>query len=206
MGSDPLNARSALETSSGKVDYFRLAALQEANLAEMDRIPMTVKILLENLLRYSGSRFVRDDDITSLAVWGQKPIDDREFPFAPSRVILQDFTGVPAVVDLAAMRASIERAGGDPSKVDPLVPVDLVVDHSVQVDRFGMASAFKFNVEKEYERNKERYSLLKWAQNAFAGFRVVPPGMGIVHQVNLEYLGQVVRTLEDDKGNLAIPD
>src|SRR5918994_1393670 len=206
MGSDPLNARSALETSSGKVDYFRLGALQDANLADLDRIPMTVKILLENLLRYSGSRFVREDDVTSLAVWGQKPIDDREFPFAPSRVILQDFTGVPAVVDLAAMRSAIEREGGDPSKVDPLVPVDLVIDHSVQVDMFGSAQAYTFNVEREYERNHERYSLLRWAQQAFKGFRVVPPGMGIVHQVNLEYIATVVARRDEDGGPVAMPD
>jgi aconitate hydratase len=206
MGSDPLNARSTLETSSGKVDYFRLGALQDASLADLDRIPMTVKILLENLLRYSGSRFVREDDITSLAGWGQKPIDDREFPFAPSRVILQDFTGVPAVVDLAAMRAAIKREGGDPSKVDPLVPVDLVIDHSVQVDLFNSANAYTFNVEREYERNHERYSLLRWAQQAFKGFRVVPPGMGIVHQVNLEYIATVVARRDEDGGPVAMPD
>jgi aconitate hydratase len=206
MGSDPLNARGKLETSSGKVDYFRLGALQEAGLAELDRVPMTVKILLENLLRYSGSRFVQEDDITSLAVWGQKPIDDREFPFAPSRVILQDFTGVPAVVDLAAMRSAIQREGGDPAKVDPLVPVDLVIDHSVQVDLFNSANAYTFNVEREYERNHERYSLLRWAQQAFKGFRVVPPGMGIVHQVNLEYLATVVARRDEDGGPVAMPD
>ncbi|MQA99631.1 MAG: aconitate hydratase AcnA [Actinobacteria bacterium] len=206
MGSDSVNARSTLETSSGKVDYFRLGALQDSGLADLDGIPMTVKILLENLLRYSGSRFVNEDDITGLAVWGRKPIDDREFPFAPARVILQDFTGVPAVVDLAAMRSAIQREGGDPSKVDPLVPVDLVIDHSVQVDLFNSANAYNFNVEREYERNHERYSLLRWAQQAFNGFRVVPPGMGIVHQVNLEYIATVVARRDEDGGPVAMPD
>ena len=203
MGSDVLKARASLVDG---VDYYRLGALQDANLADLDRIPMTVKILLENLLRNSDSRFVGEDDITSLAVWGQKPIDDREFPFAPSRVILQDFTGVPAVVDLAAMRSAIEREGGDPSKVDPLVPVDLVIDHSVQVDMFASSQAYTFNVEREYERNHERYSLLRWAQQAFKGFRVVPPGMGIVHQVNLEYIATVVARRDEDGGAVALPD
>jgi aconitate hydratase len=185
---------------------FRLAALQDAGLAELDRIPVTVKILLENLLRSAGTEHATDEDVAALAAWGQKPIEDREFAYIPSRVILQDFTGVPAVVDLAAMRSAIHRAGGDPSKVDPLVPVDLVIDHSVQVDVFGTEQAYHLNVEREYERNQERYMLLKWAQQAFSGFRVVPPGMGIVHQVNLEHLAKVVQTLEEESGPVAVPD
>ena len=200
---DPFGARRELE---GGLSYYSLKVLEEAAQADLSKIPMTVKIFLENLLRNAGTKFAGEDDVRLLAMWGQKPLEDKEFSFAPARVILQDFTGVPAVVDLAAMRSSIERGGGDPSKVDPLVPVDLVVDHSVQVDRFGDSSAFKFNVEREYERNKERYSLLKWAQNAFAGFRVVPPGMGIVHQVNLEYLGRVVQIVEETEGRVAVPD
>ncbi|MDP9068562.1 MAG: aconitate hydratase AcnA [Actinomycetota bacterium] len=202
---DALGARSGLETSSGDVDIYRLAVLEDRFGSDLTKIPMTVKVFLENLLRTAGTRFASEEDVELLAMWGLKPLEDKEFSFTPARVILQDFTGVPSVVDLAAMRSAIERAGGDPSRVDPLVPVDLVVDHSVQVDAFASRWAFKFNVEREYERNAERYSLLKWAQQAFNGFRVVPPGMGIVHQVNVEYLGQVVRTLDGDRP-VAIPD
>ena len=202
---DPFSARASLATGSGSVDYFRLAALEDAG-ARLEAVPMTVKVLLENLLRAAGTKFATEEDVSNLAMWGQKPLDEREFAFSPARVILQDFTGVPAVVDLAAMRSAIQREGGDPSLVDPLVPVDLVIDHSVQVDAFAHPGAFRFNVDREYERNHERYSLLRWAQQAFAGFRVVPPGMGIVHQVNLENLGKVVQTIEDDDGALAIPD
>ena len=196
-------ARAKLTTASGDLNYYRLGALADANLADLEKIPVTVKILLENLLRQAGTVYATEDDVASLAVWGQKPLDEKEFPFAPSRVILQDFTGVPAVVDLAAMRTAMKREGGDPSKVDPLVPVDLVIDHSVQVDAFASDRAFAINVDREYERNHERYSLLRWAQQAFAGFRVVPPGMGIVHQVNLEHLARVVQVLD---GDLAVPD
>jgi aconitate hydratase len=205
-GADPFGARSTLETSSGALSYYRLGALEESGLTEPDLVPTTVKILLENLLRVAGSEHGSEDDVTSLAVWGKKPIDDREFPYSPARVVLQDFTGVPAVVDLAAMRSAVDRAGGDPARVDPLVPVDLVIDHSVQVDAFGTDRAFRVNVDREYERNHERYSLLRWGQHAFAGFRVVPPGMGIVHQVNLEYLATVVRVTEEDGEKLALPD
>ncbi|MEA2446935.1 MAG: aconitate hydratase, partial [Actinomycetota bacterium] len=203
---DPFGTRASLETSNGPVAYYRLATLEDSASAQLDLMPNTIKILLENLLRTAGTKYADEGIVSWLSMWGQKPLEDREFPFAPARVILQDFTGVPAVVDLAAMRAAIERAGGDPAKVDPLVPVDLVVDHSVQVDAFANRFAFKFNVDREYERNAERYSLLKWAQQAFAGFRVVPPGMGIVHQVNLEHLGQVVRLNEETQGRVAIPD
>ena len=203
---DPLSALTDLETGSGKLSYFRLGVLEERFGSDLTKIPMTVKVFLENLLRSAGTEFASEQDVELLAMWGQKPLEDKEFSFSPARVILQDFTGVPSVVDLAAMRSAIERAGGDPSRVDPLVPVDLVVDHSVQVDAFASRWAFKFNVEREYERNAERYSLLKWAQQAFNGFRVVPPGMGIVHQVNLEYLGKVVQTIEANGKKIAIPD
>ncbi|HWL64754.1 MAG TPA: aconitase family protein, partial [Actinomycetota bacterium] len=204
---DPLGARRELETGAGPVAIYSLATLEDSGAgAKLALIPNTVKVLLENLLRTAGTPHASEDIVEWLAGWGQKPLEDREFPFAPARVILQDFTGVPAVVDLAAMRAALDRAGGDPAKVDPLVPVDLVVDHSVQVDAFASSGAFRFNVDREYERNGERYSLLKWAQQAFAGFRVVPPGMGIVHQVNLEHLGTVVRLQEEQSGRAAIPD
>ena len=205
-GSDPFGARTSLDTGAGSLDYFSLAVLEKQAEAKLDKIPVTVKILLENLLRTSGTEHASEEEVNSLAVWGQKPIEDREFPFSPARVILQDFTGVPAVVDLAAMRAAMDREGGDPGRVDPLVPVDLVIDHSVQVDAFASDNAFTINVEREYQRNHERYSLLRWAQQAFNGFRAVPPGMGIVHQVNLEYLATVVATMTDDTGDFAVPD
>ncbi len=204
--SNPFGARRTLSTGSGDLAYFSLEALAEQGLADLERIPVTVKILLENLLRTARTEHASEEDVSALAAWGRDQVEDREFPYSPARVILQDFTGVPAVVDLAAMRSAIDRAGGDASRVDPLVPVDLVVDHSVQVDAFGAASSFQINVDREYERNHERYSLLRWAQQAFAGFRVVPPGMGIVHQVNLEYLASVVRTLEEDGDKLAVFD
>jgi aconitate hydratase len=204
--SNPFGARRTLSTSSGELAYFSLEALAEKGLADLKRIPVTVKILLENLLRTARTEHASEEDVSALAAWGRDQVEDREFPYSPARVILQDFTGVPAVVDLAAMRSAIDRAGGDASRVDPLVPVDLVVDHSVQVDAFGAASSFQINVDREYERNHERYSLLRWAQQAFAGFRVVPPGMGIVHQVNLEYLASVVRTLEEDGEKVAVFD
>jgi aconitate hydratase len=202
---DPFSAESTLQTSAGKLRYFALNALEKEG-AKLELMPATVKVLLENLLRTAGTKYASEEDVRALAMWGQKPLEDREFAFAPARVILQDFTGVPAVVDLAAMRSAIEREGGDASMVDPLVPVDLVIDHSVQVDSFANRFAAKFNVEREYERNHERYSLLRWAQQAFAGFRVVPPGMGIVHQVNLEHLGRVVMMLDAEGGPIAIPD
>ncbi|MBA3350801.1 MAG: aconitate hydratase AcnA, partial [Actinobacteria bacterium] len=203
---NPFGARASITTPSGDLSLYRLDSLEREADARLDGMPMTVKIFLENLLRMVAAGFASEDMVSSLAMWGQKPIEDRELPYAPARVILQDFTGVPAVVDLAAMRSAIEREGGDPAKVDPLVPVDLVIDHSVQVDAFGTATAFATNVEREYERNHERYSLLRWAQGAFNGFRVVPPGLGIVHQVNLEYLATVVRIVTEESGEVAVPD
>ncbi|HEX2058664.1 MAG TPA: aconitate hydratase AcnA [Actinomycetota bacterium] len=193
----PFGARGTLATSSGELTYMRLPALGDAGVADLDKLPVTVKILLENLLRLAETRHADEGDVAFLAGWGRTSLEDREFPFSPARVILQDFTGVPATVDLAAMRSAIERAGGDPSQVDPLVPVDLAIDHSVQVDSFGTAQSYTINVEREYERNHERYSLLRWAQQAFAGFRVVPPGMGIVHQVNLEHIARVAQDVDD---------
>jgi aconitate hydratase len=203
---DAFGARATLDAVPGAPSYFRLGALEDAGLAQLDLIPRTVKVFLENLLRLSGTEHASQDDVTFLAMWGQKPLDDKEFAFSPARVLLQDFTGVPTVVDLAAMRQAMHRAGADPARVDPLVPVDLVIDHSVQVDMFASTRAYDFNVEREYERNHERYSLLRWAQQAFAGFRVVPPGMGIVHQVNLESLGRVVQLVKDGDGQVAVPD
>jgi aconitate hydratase len=185
------------------VSFYRLEALERAGLTDLDRLPFTVRIILENLLRHADDGLATVEQVEALAAWGKGPTSDREFPFLPARVILQDFTGVPAVVSLASMRSALARLGGDPQWVNPLMPVDLVIDHSVQVDRFGTKDAYHYNVEKEYERNGERYALLRWAQQAFRNFRVVPPGAGIVHQVNLEYLAKVV--FLNDEG-VAYPD
>jgi aconitate hydratase len=199
-GTDPYGTRAQLLPG---VAYQRLAALADRGLGNVSRLPVTVKILLENSLRNAAAPSVRDGDVEAIASWdGTGSGEDRERAFMPARVLLQDFTGVPAVVDLAAMRSAVARAGGDPLRIDPLVPVDLVVDHSVQVDAFGNREAYERNIAREYERNRERYSLLRWAQQAFRGFRVVPPGMGIVHQINLEYLAQVVQVRE----GMALPD
>src|SRR5438309_8939649 len=174
----------------------------------LDRLPFTVKILLENALRQMGGELVTQEDVLSLARWipGQASKSEAEYPFMPARVLLQDFTGVPAVADLAAMRSAVARMQGNPQKVNPLVPADLVIDHSVQVDLFGSTLAFNRNVEREYERNSERYALLRWGQQAFSNFRVVPPGTGIVHQVILEYLASVRMTREEDGETVAFPD
>ncbi len=199
---DPFGARASL--GAGLPDLFRLAALDGG--ADLGRMPVTVKILLENVLRHAGRGIVGEADVRTLAAWRPASGTTAEVPFLPSRVILQDFTGVPAVVDLAAMRDAMAALGGDPARVNPLVPADLVIDHSVQVDRYGTADAFAFNVAREYERNGERYQLLRWAQRAFRGLRVVPPGTGIVHQVNLEFLATVVATGDLDGTPVAFPD
>src|SRR5215211_4682812 len=185
-------ARATLETSGGAVTYYRLANLLHMGFPQVERLPITVKVLLESLLRKSGNGVVRQSEIEALARWTGLLTEHSELPFYPARVLLQDFTGVPAAVDLAAMRSAMARLGGDPRRINPLVPADLVIDHSVQVDYFGSADAFGMNVEREYERNQERYALLRWTQLAFENFRVVPPGRGIVHQVNLEHLAPVV--------------
>jgi aconitate hydratase len=188
------------------LSFHSLQRLPSLGLPDPSRLPMTVKVLLEGLVRAAAGGAATEADVAALAAWPQPPAEGVELPYRPSRVLLQDFTGVPAVVDLAAMRSAMERAGLDPSLIDPLAPADLVIDHSVQVDRFGTAEAYHDNIEKEYGRNAERYSLLRWAQNAFNNFTVVPPGMGICHQVNLERLGRVVQVRDVDGVRLAIPD
>jgi aconitate hydratase len=200
--SDPFDSRASL--GPGLPDFVRLAAIHD--LVDLDRAPVTLRVLLENALRHAGRGPVTEADVRALAGWRPGAGGEAEIPFMPARVILQDFTGVPAVVDLAAMRDAMAELGGDPGRVNPLVPADLVIDHSVQVDRFGTADAFDFNVAREYERNGERYALLRWAQQAFRGLRVVPPGTGIVHQVNLEHLASVVRVDAVDGRPLAFPD
>jgi aconitate hydratase len=201
---DPFSARAWLTVGDDKWAYYRLERVHSGDLA---RIPMTVKVLLENVLRNAGRGVVREDEVSALAAWQPRSGAEAEIPFLPARVLMQDFTGVPAVVDLAAMRDAVAAMGGDPALINPLVPADLVIDHSVQVDRYNSPDAFAFNVDREYERNGERYELLRWAQTAFDGLRVVPPGTGIVHQVNLEFLAQVVVSRNDVDGQpLALPD
>jgi aconitate hydratase len=201
---DPFSARAELDLGDRRLGYYRLDRVASGDLA---RLPMTVKVLLENALRNAGRGVVRAEEVGLLANWRPGSAAEGETPFLPARVLMQDFTGVPAVVDLAAMRDAVVDLGGDPALINPLVPADLVIDHSVQVDRYARPDAFAFNVEREYERNGERYQLLRWAQTAFAGLRVVPPGTGIVHQVNLEYLASVVVARDDGAGgHEAFPD
>src|SRR5258707_5111347 len=206
--SDIFGARARLESPWGAVSYYQLGALTKRGVQSLDRLPFTVKILLENALRNAGGEIVTEDEVLSLARWfpGRGSPSKAEYPFMPARVLLQDFTGVPAVAYLAAMRSAVARMDGNPLKINPLVPADMVIDHSVQVDMFGSTLAFARNVEREYERNSERYGLLRWGQQAFSNFRVVPPGTGIVHQVNLEYLASVVVTKQENGETLAFPD
>src|SRR5579883_1874369 len=199
------HARSTLAVGDQTFHYYRLDALSEAG-HEVSRLPFSLKILLENLLRHEDGVTVTAGDIRALASWQAKAQPQREIAFQPSRVLLQDFTGVPAIVDLAAMRDAMARLGGDPKAINPLQPVELVIDHSVQVDEAGTPQAFTVNAEREFQRNRERYAFLRWGQNAFRNFRVVPPDTGIVHQVNLEYLARVVFAAEDGDTRLAYPD
>jgi aconitate hydratase len=203
---NPYNARATLDLPEGRIGYYRLAALEEAGIVDVARLPFSIRILLENILRHAGNGIINEEHVRAVAGWRPEPDRSVEVPFMPGRVVLQDFTGVPAVVDLAAMRDAIAALGGSPDRINPLVPTDLVIDHSVQVDFFGTPTAFRLNVEREMERNGERYQLLRWAQRAFRDFRVVPPGTGIVHQVNLEYLASVVRTADTGEGPVAFPD
>ncbi len=203
---DPFLTKDTFDTGNGKAVIYRLSKLEEAGLTQINKLPFSIRILLENLLRNADGFLVTEEDIRTLANWKPGKLPMKEVPFIPARVVLQDFTGVPVVADLAAMRNAMVRLGGDPNKINPLVPVDLVIDHSVQVDAFGAEWAYKYNVEREYERNKERYVFLKWAQKAFQNFRAVPPGMGIIHQVNLEYLSPCVDLRTIDGEQVALPD
>jgi aconitate hydratase len=203
---DSFGTRTALSTGAGAVTIYSLIALEKRGFPAVPRLPYSLKILLENLMRNEDGRYVKQADIEALANWDVKSKALREISFMPARVLLQDFTGVPCVVDLAAMRDGIVRLGGDPNRVNPLQPVELVIDHSVQVDYFGQKDAFDLNAELEFFRNKERYAFLRWGQNAFRNFRVVPPDTGIVHQINLEYLARVVMTGDSVDGTLAFPD
>jgi aconitate hydratase len=203
---DPFGALTEVDLPEGRTSFYRLSRLEETGVvSSLDRLPFSIRVLLENALRHAGGAYVSQEHVAAVAGWS--PIHSgADIPFMPARVVLQDFTGVPAVVDLAAMRDGIKHLGGDPSRINPVVPADLVIDHSVQVDHFGTSDAFRLNVEREFERNRERYALLRWAQEAFDGFSVVPPGTGIVHQVNLEYLASVVQRRESGGGWVAYPD
>ena len=203
---DTFKCRKTLKAAGKTYTYYSLPAAEKNGLEGISRLPFSLKVLLENLLRNEDGRTVTADDIRAMVTWLTKRTSDREIAFRPARVLMQDFTGVPAVVDLAAMRDATKKLGVSPKKINPLVPVDLVIDHSVMVDAFGNGMAFKFNVEREYERNKERYEFLRWGSEAFDNFRVVPPGTGICHQVNLEYLAQTVWTKKDGRRTVAYPD
>jgi aconitate hydratase len=205
---NPFGAEGTLKTGSGDVRIYRLDKLTAAGIGHVERLPYSIKVLLENALRHLGGSLVSENDVTALANWSPRSPREVEFPFMPGRVLLQDFTGVPAVVDLAAMRSAVARLGGDAKRISPGVPCDLVIDHSVQVDMFGSPAALNVNVAKEFERNRERYELLRWAQKAFDNFRVVPPATGICHQVNLEYLakGVMTRRCNGDGRVVAFPD
>ena len=203
--SNSFDALATLEVGSRKYRYFRLDASADKGF-DTTRLPFSLKILLENLLRNEDGLTVTADDIEGLASWDPKADPSREIAFRPSRVLLQDFTGVPAVVDLAAMRAAMKALGGEPTRINPLQPVELVIDHSVQVDEAGTVNAFQVNADLEFDRNKERYAFLRWGQDAFDNFKVVPPDTGIVHQVNLEYLARVVFTAEANGQTTAYPD
>jgi aconitate hydratase len=203
---DLFGARARFDSGSGTAAYYRLHKLEEDGLGTVSRLPFSIKILLEALLRECGGYVVTQSDVADLAAWNARSPKLVELPFKPARVIMQDFSGVPAVVDLAALRSAMARMGGDPHKINPIVPVDLVIDHSVQVDIAGSLISIVRNAEIEFERNHERYEFLRWGQQAFANFRVVPPASGIVHQVNLEYIARGVRTRPEDDGLVAFPD
>lgn len=207
IGNDSLGTRRTLEVGGKSYDYYSINAAKDAGIGDVARLPYSLKVVLENLLRREDGRTVTVDDIKAIGAWLDNQHSDHEIAYLPTRILLQDFTGVPAVVDLAAMRDAMVAMGGDPDKINPLSPVDLVIDHSVMIDESGTPTAFDRNVELEFERNMERYEFLKWGQQAFSNFRVVPPGTGICHQVNLEYLAKVVWSSEDKDGKtIAYPD
>jgi len=203
---DTFGAKAQMKSKSGEVTIYRLEQLEKDGVGNLSKLPYSIRVLLEAVLRDVDGVVVKAEDVTKLANWDATVPDPQEVPFRPARVLLQDFTGVPAIVDLAALRSAMKRMGGDPSRINPVIPVDLVIDHSIQVDKFGSVGALLFNTEREFERNRERYEFLHWGQKAFDNFRVVPPSNGIVHQVNLEYLAQVVQTRSANGERVAFPD
>ncbi|MHA1256407.1 MAG: aconitase family protein, partial [Promethearchaeota archaeon] len=198
--------REKIDTKNGITSIYNLKKLKDLGFDDIDKIPFSLRILLENVIRNLDGEVVTEENFRALATWVPNQKEKKEIPYIPSRVLLQDFTGVPAVVDLAALRSAIKRAGRDPDKINPLIPVDLVIDHSIQVDYYGTNDALKLNEKKEFERNYERYVFLKWAQTVFNNFRVVPTSRGICHQVNLEYLASVVQLREINGERYAFPD
>src|SRR5271163_4538263 len=205
MSSNSFNSRSVLKVGDKEYEIYRLDALDRQGISTT-HLPFSLRILLENLLRTEDGRNVTKEEVRALAAWNSKSKPEKEIAFTPSRVLLQDFTGVPCVVDLAAMRDAMQQLGGDPTLINPLQPVELVIDHSVQVDEFGTANAFDMNALLEFQRNKERYSFLRWGQTGFRNLAIVPPDTGIVHQVNLEYLARVVFVNETPGKRQAYPD
>src|SRR5215475_5392469 len=198
---DSLQTRKELKVGSKTYQYYSLPAAEAAGLKDVSKLPVSMKVLLENLLRNEDGQSVSEDDLKAVAAWlDNRGSVEHEISFRPARVLMQDFTGVPAVEDLAAMRDAMTKLGSDPERINPLNPVDLVIDHSVMVDSFGTAKAFAENVDREYQRNLERYRFLRWGSSAFNNFRVVPPGTGICHQVNLEYLAQTIWAAADGEG------
>ena len=195
-----------MKISGRQIHYYSLPSLEERGIGPISKLPVSIRILVESLLRNYDDHQVTEQDITDLANWNAEKPKAVELPFKPARVIAQDFTGVPLVVDIAAMRAVVQELGGDPMMIEPLVPVDLVIDHSVQVDSYGSANSLQINTKREFERNKERYEFLKWGQQAFDKFKIVPPSVGIVHQVNLEYLAKCVMADETDGKTIAYFD
>ncbi|MEL6325064.1 MAG: aconitase family protein, partial [Pseudomonadota bacterium] len=204
---DSFKSRRTLTANGKSYAYYSLDAASENGLGDVSRLPASLKVLLENLLRHEDGKTVTKDDILAFKAWlDDKGAAKHEIAYRPARVLMQDFTGVPAVVDLAAMRDASQKLGASADAINPQVPVDLVIDHSVMVDHFAGADSFRRNVEREYERNGERYEFLRWGSSAFENFRVVPPGTGICHQVNLEYLGQTVWTRDENGETVAYPD
>ncbi len=203
---DPFGARASFDAHGKKMTYYRLAALEEQGIGKISSLPFSIKVLLESVLRNNNGFEVADEDVIKLAQWSPKQKTVSEIPFKPARVILQDFTGVPSLLDLAALRAAVVRMNGDPKRIQPLIPVDLVIDHSVQVDSFRSPELIQINTKMDFQRNQERYEFLKWGQQAFENFRVVPPATGIVHQVNLEFLASGILTQDIDGSTVVFPD
>ena len=203
---DFFGTRASFDTGNGTAHFYRLQKLEHDGLGPISRLPFSMKVLLESVLRQCDGDVVTQDDVANLAAWSASSPKSVEMPFKPARVIMQDLTGVPAVIDLAAMRSAMARMGGDPQKINPVVPVDLVIDHSLQVDAFGSATALSHNTKMEFDRNRERYGFLRWGQQAFDNFRVIPPASGIVHQVNLEYIANGVQTCAEDGDIVVFPD
>ena len=206
MSKDSFKTRSSFSVNGKTYNYYSLKALEEAGVGNVSKLPYSIKVLLESVLRQEDGFVIKKEHVENLSKWGTNELQDIDVPFKPSRVIFQDFTGVPCVVDLAALRKAMADLGGDPQKINPEIPVDLVIDHSVQVDKAGTADSLEFNMDLEFKRNGERYEFLSWAQKAFDNYRAVPPATGIVHQVNLEYLANIVLTSDKDGETVAFPD